>query len=186
MKKAIAVLPFLAKRRRRARAERGAKLGGPALLALVGAAAAYIVRRRKRSEAGHDASASELSDKQGSATTASRDDTPEGATSTSGQDDDAPANGEGRPSTLEGDPAESVPLAAANGVGENAVAPDTGTDDPLVREAEQAAAAEAGAIGGDVPDTPPSNEPDFATDPVTRPSEEHSGNSFESFSEREG
>ena len=51
---------------------------------------------------------------------------------------------------------------------------------------EAAAAAEAGAIGGDVPDTPPTGEPDFATEPVTRPSEEHAGNSFESFSEREG
>lgn len=174
MKKAIAVIPFVARRRRRAQAQRGAKLGGPALLVLLGAGAAFIVRRRKRTEAGFDASPSELSDRR------------PGSASSDGSAADAPPTGQGRPSTFEGDPAESVPLAAAKGVGENSVAPDTGTDDPLVREAEQAAAAEAGAIGGDVPDTPPSNEPDFATDPVTRPSEEHSGNSFESFSEREG
>jgi hypothetical protein len=174
MKKAIAIIPFLARRRRRAQAQRGAKLGGPALLVLAGAGAAFIIRRRKRSEAGFDASPSELSDRR-----------PGAAATADGDAPDAPATGQGRPSTLEGDPAESVPLAAANGVGENSVAPDTGDADPLVREAEAAAAAEAGAIGGDVPPTPPSNEPDFATDPVTRPSEEHSGNSFEAFSERE-
>jgi len=174
MKKAIALIPFVARRRRQAQAKRGAKLGGPALLALVGAGAAFIVRRRKRNEAGFDASPSELGGQQAGA-----------AATADGDAADAPATGQGRASTLEGDPAESVPLAATKGVGENAVAPDTGTDDPLVREAEAAAAAEAGAIGGDVPDTPPTNEPDLATDPVTRPSEEHTGNSFEAFSERE-
>jgi uncharacterized protein (TIGR03382 family) len=170
MKKAIALIPFVAKKRRRNKAQTGAKFGGPALLALAGAAAAIIVRRRKRTDAGFDASPSELSDRQ---------------PGTSAGDESAPPTGQGRPSTLEGDPAESVPLAAAKGVGENAVAPDTGTDDPLVREAEQAAAAEAGSIGGDVPDTPPTNEPDFATDPATRPVEEGSGSAYESFSERE-
>ena len=183
-KKAITVIPFVARRRRRAQAERGAKLGGPALLVALGAAAAFVVRRRKRTDAGFDASPSELSGRQ--ATTATRDDAPQGAASTTGSESDAPPHGEGRASTLEGDPSDSVPLAAAKGVGENSVAPDTGTEDPLVREAEAAAAAEAGAIGGDVPSTPPTNEPDFATDPNTRPSEEHAGNSFESFSEREG
>lgn len=172
MKKALTVIPFVARRRRRATAERGAKVGGPALLAITGAAVAFIVRRRKRSAAGFDASPSELSGQ------------PAG-TSPSGDAADAPATGDGRASTLDGDPAESVPLAAAAGVGEQAVAPDTGTEDPVVREAEAAAAADAGAIGGDVPDTPPSAEPDFATEPATRPGEEHSGNSYESFSERE-
>ena len=175
MKKAIALIPFVARRRRRTQATRGAKVGGPALLALAGAGVALVVRRRKRSEAGFDASPSELSDR------------PAGmATSVDGDAPDSPPTGQGRASTLEGDPAESVPLAASKGVGEHSVAPDTGTDDPLVREAEAAAAAEAGAIGGDVPDTPPTAEPDFATEPETRPSEEHAGNSYESFSEREG
>lgn len=175
MKKAIAVIPIVARRRRRARAQRGARVGGPALLVLLGAGVAIVVRRRKRADAGFDASPSELSDR------------PVGATTqTGGGAPDAPPTGQGRPSTFEGDPAETVPLAAAKGLGEDAVAPDTGGADPLVAEAEAAAAAEAGAIGGDVPATPPTGEPDFATEPTTRPSEEHAGNSYESFSEREG
>jgi len=170
-KRALPLIPILARRRRRAQAERGAKLGGPALLALVGAAAAFIYRRRKRSDAGFDASPSELSGRQ---------------PGTTAGDENAPPKGEGRPSTLDGDPAETVPLAGVGGVGQDAAIPDTATDDPIVREQEQAAAAEAGAIGGNVPDTPPSNEPDFATDPATRPVEEASGSAYESFSEREG
>ncbi len=174
MKKALALIPFVARRRRREAAERGVKIGAPALVGLAAAAAAFILRRRKRTKAGYDASPSELAG------------TPAGAGANSdGSASDAPATGEGRPSTLEGDAAESVPAAGAAGVGQNAVVPDTSTDDPTVREAEQAAAAEAGSIGGDVPDTPPSNEPDFATDPATRPVEEHSGSAYESFSERE-
>jgi hypothetical protein len=169
-KKAIALIPLLARRRRRRRAQHGAKLGGPALIAGAGAAVALIVRRRRRSAAGFDASPSELAGRQ---------------PSPSGDAPDAPPTGQGRPSTFEGDPAETVPLAGVAGVGEHAVIPDTSTDDPLVVDAEQAAAAEAGAIGGDVPDTPPSGETDFATDPATRPVEEHSGDSYESFSERE-
>jgi uncharacterized protein (TIGR03382 family) len=173
-KKAIALIPILARRRRRNNAERGAKIGGPALLALGAAAAAFILRRRKRTAAGFDASPSELAG------------TPAGAGgNTDGSAADAPPTGEGRPSTLEGDPADSVPAAGAAGVGQGTVIPDTATDDPAVVDAENAAAAEAGAIGGDVPLTPPSNEPDFATDPATRPVEEHSGSSYESFSERE-
>ena len=148
-KRAIPLIPILARRRRRAQAERGAKLGGPALLALAGAAAAFIYRRRKRSDAGFDASPSELSGRQPGTTTG---------------DENAPPNGQGRPSTLDGDPAETVPHAGVEGAGRNTAIPDTSTDDPIVREQEQAAAAEAGSIGGDVPATPP----------------------FESFSEREG
>ena len=151
MKKAIALIPFLARRRRREVAARGVRFGGPALLAGAAAALAYIVRRRRRSAAGFDASPSELSDRQPSHT---------------GDAPDSPPKGQGRPSTLDGDPADTVPAAGVAGVGQDAVIPDTGTEDPLVREAEAAAAAEAGAIGGDVPDAPPSN-------------------SYESFSERE-
>ena len=117
-KKAIALIPFLARRSRRSQAERGAKFGGPALLGLGAAAGAFFLRRRRRAAAGFDASPSELS-------------------------------GQGRPSTFEGDPAESFPAAGAAGVGQNSVIPDTSTDDPSVVEAEDAAAAEAGAIGGD-------------------------------------
>ena len=141
-KKAIALIPLLARRRRRTSAQRGAKLGGPALLAGIGAAVAFIVRRRRRGAAGFDASPSELSGRQ---------------PSTTGDAPDTPPTGEGRPSTLDGDPAETAPHAGIQGVGEHSVIPDTATDDPLVQEAEAAAAAEAGAIGGDVLDAPPSN-----------------------------
>jgi hypothetical protein len=144
-KKAIALIPFLAARRRRSRRERGAKVGGPALLGIGAAATAIILRRRKRTAAGYDASPSELGGTQ-----------PGVAPTTDGSAADAPPPGEGRPSTLEGDPADSVPAAGAAGAGQDAVIPDTSTDDPSVVEAENAAAAEAGAIGGDVPDTPPS------------------------------
>jgi uncharacterized protein (TIGR03382 family) len=173
-KKAIALTPFLAARRRRNQRERGAKFGAPALLGLGAAAAAIILRRRKRTAAGFDASPSELGGTQ-----------PGAGANTDGSAADAPARGEGRPSTLEGDPAEAVSAAGVAGAGEGTVIPDTATDDPSVVEAEKAAAAEAGAIGGDVPDTPPSNEPDFAVDPSTRPVEEGAGSAYESFSERE-
>ena len=173
-KKAIALIPFLAARRRRDQRERGAKIGAPALLGLGAAAAAIVLRRRKRTAAGYDASPSELGGTQ-----------PGAGANTDGSAADAPPTGQGRPSTLEGDPAESVPAAGAAGAGEGTVIPDTATDDPSVVEAEKAAAGEAGAIGGDVPDTPPSNEPDFAVDPSTRPVEEGAGSAYESFSERE-
>lgn len=139
-KKAIALIPLLARRRRRTIAERGANFGVPALLAGAAAAAAFLLRRRRRSAAGFDASPSELAGRQ---------------PSTSGDAPDAPPSGQGRPSTFEGDPAETFPAAGVAGVGEDAVIPDTGTDDPLVREAEAAAAAEAGAIGEPMPDAPP-------------------------------
>jgi hypothetical protein len=138
-KKAIALVPILARKRRRAQAEKGAKIGGPALLGAAAAAGAFILRRRKRAAAGFDASPSELAG------------TPAGAAAhTDGSAADAPAPGKGRPSTLDGDPAESVPAAGAAGAGESTVVPDTSTDDPAVREAENAAAAEAGSIGGNV------------------------------------
>ena len=164
----LPLIPLLARRRRRARVQRGARLGAPALIALAAGAAAFLIRRRRRSSAGYDASPSELAGRPAGMS--------EAATAVAGA-----AGGMGRPSTMDADP-DAVAAAAAHG---DVAAPDTSADDPLVREAENAAAADAGAIGGDVPDTPPSGEPDFATDPTTRPVEEHSGNSYESFSERE-
>src|SRR4051794_3116696 len=114
-KKAIALIPFLAARRRRSNAQRGAKLGAPALLGLGAAAAAIILRRRKRTAAGFDASPSELSGS-GAGTTAAATtttdasserstDTPTATNTvrTDGSAADAPGPGEGRASTLEGD-----------------------------------------------------------------------------------
>jgi hypothetical protein len=125
-KKAIALIPFLAARRRRSQRERGAKIGAPALLGIGAAAAAIILRRRKRTAAGYDASPSELGGTQ-----------PGAGADTDGSAADAPPRGEGRASTLEGDAAESVPAAAAAGAGQDAVVPDTSTDDPSVVEAEK-------------------------------------------------
>jgi cytoskeletal protein RodZ len=65
----------------------------------------------------------------------------------------------------------------AVGVGddEQAVIPDVSNDDPLVREQEAAAAADAGSIGGD-PDTVTAD-----ADPEMRPVIEGSGDSEETF-----
>jgi hypothetical protein len=156
----LPLIPLLARRRRRARVQRGARLGTPALLALGGAAAAYLIRRRRRSAAGYDAAPSELAGRPAGMS--------EAATATRAASDSAEA-ATGRATTMDADPDE-VAAAAAHG---DVVTPDTSADDPLVIDAENAAAADAAAIGGDVPDAPPS------------PSEEHSGNSFEAFSERE-
>ena len=163
----LPLIPLLARRRRRARVQRGAKLGAPALLALGAAAGAFLVRRRRRSAAGHDASPSELAGRPAGMSAA--------ATATAGA-----ANAAGRVTTMDADPDAIADVAAPDGTGA-----DTSADDPLVREAENAAAGEAAAIGGDVPGTPPTGETDFAAAEATRPVEEHSGNSYESFSERE-
>jgi hypothetical protein len=57
------------------------------------------------------------------------------------------------------------------------VVPDTSADDPLVRQAEDAAAAQAGSIGGD-PDTVTAD-----ADPEMRPVVEGSGDAEETFEE---
>ena len=72
--------------------------------------------------------------------------------------------------------ADTVETAPA-GVGddERSVIPDTADDDPLVREQEQAAAAEAGTIGGP-PDATTAEAP-----PEMQPVEEGSGDAQETF-----
>jgi hypothetical protein len=60
--------------------------------------------------------------------------------------------------------------------------PDTSADDPLVREQEQAAAADAGAIGGNV-DQMAQDEPGFPDDPARRPVIEGSGDTDEQTTE---
>ena|SRR5438874_4688334 len=66
----------------------------------------------------------------------------------------------------------------------DAVMPDTSGDDPLVRRQEKAAAADAGAIGGNV-DEQAADEPGFPQDPAARPVEEGSGDSEEGFEARD-
>jgi hypothetical protein len=66
----------------------------------------------------------------------------------------------------------------------DAVMPDTSADDPLVREQEQAAAADAGSIGGNV-DQLAADEPGFPEDPATRPVIEGSGDADETLEARD-
>ena len=138
----LPLIPLLARRRRRARVQRGARIGAPALLALGAAAAALLdpppppQRRRLR----------RLAVRAGRPPRRHV-----GGRDRRREHGDAAAAATGRPSTMDADPAE-VAAAAAHG---DVVAPDTSTDDPLVTEAENAAAAEAGAIGGDAPEAPP-------------------------------
>lgn len=69
---------------------------------------------------------------------------------------------------------------------EGAVMPDVSADDPLVREAENAAAADAGSIGGNV-DQMAIQDESFPTDPAVRPVVEGAGDeNEETFETREG
>ena len=74
----------------------------------------------------------------------------------------------------------------AHDVPEGAVMPDMSADDPLVRDAENAAAADAGSIGGNV-DQMAMQDESFPTDPAVRPVVEGAGDeSEETFETREG
>jgi hypothetical protein len=183
MKKALTLIPLAARiaRRRRKRsskaerAERGARIGVPALIGLGGVAVAALRRRRRRTASGYDVSPQELQRTDPPrADAASRDaDVATGAESTT-DPTGASADTLGSSATVAGTPPP----------GSDAVLPDTGADDPLVREETNAAAAEAARIGG-TPPAPASDEPDFADDPATRPVEEQSGNSYEALTELE-
>jgi hypothetical protein len=65
--------------------------------------------------------------------------------------------------------------ATADTVESDAVMPDTSADDPLVRQQEDAAAAQAGGIGG------PADTVTADVDPEMRPVVEGSGDSEETF-----
>jgi hypothetical protein len=100
-----------------------------------------------------------------------------------------------------GPPSDAVPVTAAgptsgqaidqlnvpdHGPPEGAVMPDTSADDPLVREAEKAAAGDAGAIGGNADEMAAADE-SFPTDPEMRPVVEGAGDeNEETFEVREG
>ena len=74
---------------------------------------------------------------------------------------------------------------AAHDTPEGAVMPDVSADDPLVREAENAAAADAGSIGGNV-DEMAARDESFPTDPEMRPVVEGAGDeNQETFETRE-
>jgi hypothetical protein len=164
-KKAIALIPFLARRRRRAQAQSGAKLGGPALLGIGAAVTAIVLRRRKRAAAGHDVPESDLQQARPAQTEAAS------------QDADAAKGAAAESSRAGEDPLGASPEEAGSAPeGADYVTPDTSADDPLVREQTNAAAAEAAAIGGDA---------GVPVDPAIQPVEEQSGEDFESFTERD-
>jgi hypothetical protein len=75
--------------------------------------------------------------------------------------------------TVASDPADSL-HTKAHDLPEDVVMPDVSDDDPTVRAAEAAAAADAGAIGGNV-DQIATDEPGFPEDPERRPVIEGSG-----------
>jgi hypothetical protein len=116
------------------------------LLALGGAAAAYVLRHRSRQNAQSPAEAA--------------------------PGDDAPASQ--RPA-----PAARTEASTADTVESEAVVPDTSADDPLVREQENAAAAQAASIGG------PADTVTSDVEPEMRPVVEGSGDAEETFEKTE-
>ena len=85
--------------------------------------------------------------------------------------------------TIASDPADSL-HTKPHDLPDDVVMPDVSDDDPVVREAEAAAAADAGAIGGNV-DQMATDEPGFPEDPATRPVIEGSGDDEETFEARD-
>ena len=112
-----------------------------------------------------------------------------------------PAEGLAQPPTTAGGPPSDTPPVtpseqpasdhsdlhtAGHEPPEGAVMPDVSDDDPLVREAENAAAADAGSIGGNV-DQMAIQDESFPTDPEMRPVVEGAGDeNEETFETREG
>lgn len=105
-----------------------------------------------------------------------------------------------QPATTGGPPSDIPPVAPSDRIAsdpadlattgdappEGAVMPDTSADDPLVRDAESAAAADAGSIGGNV-DRMAQQDESFPTDPAARPVVEGAGDeNEETFESREG
>lgn len=86
-------------------------------------------------------------------------------------------------SSVASDPADELATPEREPPGD-AVMPDTSDDDPLVRQQEKAAAADAGSIGGNV-DELAQNEPGFPEDPEMRPVIEGSGDDEETFEARD-
>jgi hypothetical protein len=86
-------------------------------------------------------------------------------------------------SSVASEPGDQLQTPAHDAPGD-AVMPDTSADDPLVREQEKAAAADAGAVGGNV-DQMAADEPGFPEDPEMRPVIEGSGDAEETFEARD-
>jgi hypothetical protein len=83
--------------------------------------------------------------------------------------------------SIASDPADSL-HTKSHDLPADVAMPDVSNDDPLVREAEAAAAADAGSIGGNV-DEMAQDEPGFPEDPARRPVVEGSGDADEQTTE---
>lgn len=127
------------------------------ILALGGAAAAYVIRNRSQQAA--PASGPSATDFAPG---------PEAAA-------EHPVTETVSPGTEEHQAEAAAVDVTADTVESEAVTPDTSADDPLVREQENAAAAQAASIGGEA-DTVTADE-----DPAMRPVNEGSGDAEETF-----
>ena len=128
-------------------------------LSLIGAGVAAALKKRNESSApGGQATSA------GSAPAAAAGATPQAADS----DDRADVRSGQTEATIE------APIGGAGG-DEQAAIPDVSDEDPIVREQEQAAAEDAGSIGG------PADTATADTDPAMRPVYEGSGGDTETF-----
>jgi hypothetical protein len=138
------------------------------LLALGGAAAAYVMKNR-----GEQAAPSAATAGGGYAPG------PEAAAEAPATDEVQPTPADEHAEEIASAEATPEEAAVADTVESDAVVPDTAADDPLVQEQEDAAAADAAAIGG---------EPDTVTDdadPAMRPVVEGAGDAEETFEQTE-
>jgi hypothetical protein len=136
-------------------------------LGLIGGAIAALIKRRSGSDSTDSAPSPAPS-----TTVDPASDEPAAPTEQQADDQSADDLAEVRSGQTEETIAAPIP-----GVGddETSVIPDTSDDDPLVRQQESAAAADAGSIGGD-PDTVTAD-----VDPEMRPVVEGSGDAPETF-----
>lgn len=169
-KKAFALVPLVARRKRRAKAKEGAKFGGPAAALAAGAVLFAFLRRKKKDKP--DFSNEEVKSSAPAQTEAAAQDA-DAQTLDATTDSGGTSAGE--------DSLGSAPISpSTTTVDSDVVIPDMSADDPLVREQTNAAASEAGAIGG-TPAPPPGDTEGMSNDPATRAAEEASGESYEGF-----
>jgi len=132
------------------------------LLVLAGAAIAYLIRSRAEPQPAWSAP----------------EPVPGGHAPGPESAPEAPATEEVTPGPEEAQ-AEKIAAGEADTVETEAVVPDTSADDPLVRQQEDAAAGEAGEIGG------PADTVAEDSDPEMRPVVEGSGDAEETFERTE-
>jgi hypothetical protein len=142
------------------------------ILGAAGAGVAWFLKKQRES-AGQPVSATDVGDAAAAGTGTSETLQEAGAEQPEPPAPDSPAEDAGAGEVS----APSQPTRVGN-----PVVPDTSAD-PTVRREENAAAAEAGAIGGE-PETPLSRDnPGLAQDPAMRPVVEGSGEEFETLEE---